>query len=49
MRRRIALADSSSPTFAYTRHGNALSHDEQWRTLERVVEVATRVWGGVDR
>ena len=32
--------------FASTHHGNALSEDEQWRKLERVVEVAREVWGG---
>jgi 5-methyltetrahydropteroyltriglutamate--homocysteine methyltransferase len=31
--------------FSSTHHGNALSHDDQWRKLERVVEVAGRVWG----
>jgi 5-methyltetrahydropteroyltriglutamate--homocysteine methyltransferase len=31
--------------FASTHHGNALSEDEQWRKLERVVEVARLVWG----
>ena len=25
--------------------GNALSQDDQWRKLERVVEVAREVWG----
>jgi len=35
--------------FSSTYHGNALSHEDQWRKLERVVEVADRVWGGVDR
>jgi 5-methyltetrahydropteroyltriglutamate--homocysteine methyltransferase len=35
--------------FSSTHHGNALSMDDQWRKLERVVEVATKVWGGVDR
>ncbi|MSQ71457.1 MAG: 5-methyltetrahydropteroyltriglutamate--homocysteine S-methyltransferase [Betaproteobacteria bacterium] len=30
--------------FASTHHGNALSIDEQWRKLERVVEVAGEVW-----
>jgi 5-methyltetrahydropteroyltriglutamate--homocysteine methyltransferase len=30
--------------FASTHHGNALSEDEQWRKLERVVEVARDVW-----
>jgi len=31
--------------FSSTHHGNALSADDQWRKLERVVEVAKRVWG----
>ena len=31
--------------FASTHHGNALAIDEQWRKLERVVEVAREVWG----
>jgi 5-methyltetrahydropteroyltriglutamate--homocysteine methyltransferase len=31
--------------FASTHHGNLLSIDEQWRKLERVVEVAREVWG----
>ncbi len=31
--------------FASTHHGNAISMDEQWRKLERVVEVAGEVWG----
>lgn len=30
--------------FSSTHHGNALSQDDQWRKLERVVEVARRVW-----
>ncbi len=30
--------------FASTHHGNALSLDEQWRKLERVVEIAREVW-----
>jgi 5-methyltetrahydropteroyltriglutamate--homocysteine methyltransferase len=33
--------------FASTHHGNALSIDDQWRKLERVVEVARAVWGEV--
>jgi 5-methyltetrahydropteroyltriglutamate--homocysteine methyltransferase len=32
--------------FASTHHGNKLTQDEQWRKLERVVEVAREVWGG---
>jgi 5-methyltetrahydropteroyltriglutamate--homocysteine methyltransferase len=32
--------------FASTHHGNALTEDEQWRKLERVVEVSRDVWGG---
>jgi len=31
--------------FSSTHHGNALSVEDQWRKLERVVEVARRVWG----
>ena len=31
--------------FSSTHHGNALSQDEQWRKLERVIEVAREVWG----
>jgi 5-methyltetrahydropteroyltriglutamate--homocysteine methyltransferase len=30
--------------FSSTHHGNQLSDDEQWRKLERVVEVAAEVW-----
>ncbi|OFZ87409.1 MAG: 5-methyltetrahydropteroyltriglutamate--homocysteine S-methyltransferase [Betaproteobacteria bacterium RBG_16_66_20] len=30
--------------FSSTHHGNALTADEQWRKLERVVEVAREVW-----
>jgi 5-methyltetrahydropteroyltriglutamate--homocysteine methyltransferase len=31
--------------FASTHHGNTLTEDEQWKKLERVVEVARLVWG----
>ena len=31
--------------FASTHHGNTLTEDEQWKKLERVVEVARDVWG----
>ncbi|HEX5091973.1 MAG TPA: 5-methyltetrahydropteroyltriglutamate--homocysteine S-methyltransferase [Burkholderiales bacterium] len=31
--------------FSSTHHGNALSEADQWRKLERVVEVAREVWG----
>ena len=31
--------------FSSTHHGNTLTEDEQWRKLERVVEVAREVWG----
>lgn len=34
--------------FSSTHHGNALSQDDQWRKLERVVEVARSVWGAVN-
>ncbi|HYL88824.1 MAG TPA: 5-methyltetrahydropteroyltriglutamate--homocysteine S-methyltransferase [Burkholderiales bacterium] len=30
--------------FASTHHGNKLTEDEQWRKLERIVEVASEVW-----
>ncbi|MBI3373610.1 MAG: 5-methyltetrahydropteroyltriglutamate--homocysteine S-methyltransferase [Betaproteobacteria bacterium] len=30
--------------FSSTHHGNALSHEEQWRKLERIVEVAGELW-----
>lgn len=32
--------------FSSTHHGNALSMDDQWHKLQRVVEVAAEVWGG---
>jgi 5-methyltetrahydropteroyltriglutamate--homocysteine methyltransferase len=31
--------------FASTHHGNTLTEDEQWRKLERVVDIARDVWG----
>ena len=31
--------------FSSTHHGNQLTPDNQWRKLERVVEVAREVWG----
>jgi 5-methyltetrahydropteroyltriglutamate--homocysteine methyltransferase len=40
------LALSPQCGFSSTHHGNALSVDDQWRKLERVVEVAHEVWGG---
>jgi 5-methyltetrahydropteroyltriglutamate--homocysteine methyltransferase len=40
------LALSPQCGFSSTHHGNALSQDDQWRKLERVVEVAREVWGG---
>jgi 5-methyltetrahydropteroyltriglutamate--homocysteine methyltransferase len=55
LKRRIAAAAKFVPLenlclspqcgFASTHHGNALSIDEQWKKLERVVEVAREVWG----
>jgi 5-methyltetrahydropteroyltriglutamate--homocysteine methyltransferase len=39
------LALSPQCGFASTHHGNALTEYEQWRKLERVVEVAREVWG----
>jgi 5-methyltetrahydropteroyltriglutamate--homocysteine methyltransferase len=32
--------------FASTHHGNTLTEDDQWRKLERVLEVADLVWRG---
>jgi 5-methyltetrahydropteroyltriglutamate--homocysteine methyltransferase len=32
--------------FSSTEHGNEISQDDQWRKLERCVEVAHAVWGG---
>ena len=56
LKRRIAEAARHVPLenlclspqcgFSSTHHGNALSQDDQWRKLERVVEVAGEVWGG---
>jgi 5-methyltetrahydropteroyltriglutamate--homocysteine methyltransferase len=36
-----------SPQCGFSSHetGNKLSHEDQWRKLERVVEVARKVWG----
>jgi 5-methyltetrahydropteroyltriglutamate--homocysteine methyltransferase len=55
LRRRIDEAAKVAPLdrlclspqcgFSSTHHGNALSVDDQWRKLERVVEVAREVWG----
>jgi 5-methyltetrahydropteroyltriglutamate--homocysteine methyltransferase len=30
--------------FSSTHHGNKLSHDEQWRKLERIVAISREVW-----
>jgi 5-methyltetrahydropteroyltriglutamate--homocysteine methyltransferase len=38
------MALSPQSGFSSTHHGNALSQDEQWCRLERVVEVAREVW-----
>jgi len=38
------LALSPQCGFSSTHHGNALSQDDQWRKLERVVQVARKVW-----
>jgi 5-methyltetrahydropteroyltriglutamate--homocysteine methyltransferase len=40
-----ALCLSPQCGLSSTHHGNALSQDDQWRKLERVVEVAREVWG----
>lgn len=41
------LALSPQCGFASTVDGNIITHDDQWRKLDRVVEVARRVWGDV--
>ena len=41
------LALSPQCGFASTEEGNLLSEDQQWRKLERCVEVARDVWGSV--
>ena len=30
--------------FSSTHHGNALSQDDQWKKLERIVQIAREVW-----
>jgi 5-methyltetrahydropteroyltriglutamate--homocysteine methyltransferase len=55
LKRRIDEASRDAPLeslclspqcgFSSTHHGNKLSQDDQWRKLERVVEVAREVWG----
>ncbi|MGE0873877.1 MAG: 5-methyltetrahydropteroyltriglutamate--homocysteine S-methyltransferase [Burkholderiales bacterium] len=54
IKRRIAAAAKFVPLedlclspqcgFSSTHHGNALSQDDQWRKLERIVEIAREVW-----
>ena len=39
------LALSPQCGFASVMAGNELTEDEQWRKLDRMIEVATRVWG----
>ncbi len=39
------MAISPQCGFATSVVGNALSHEEQWRKLARVVEVAGELWG----
>lgn len=41
------LALSPQCGFASTEEGNLLTEDQQWRKLERCVEVANEVWGSV--
>ena len=41
------LALSPQCGFASTEEGNLLTEDQQWAKLERCVEVAREVWGGV--
>jgi 5-methyltetrahydropteroyltriglutamate--homocysteine methyltransferase len=45
--RYVALEDlclSPQCGFSSTHHGNRLTEDQQWRKLERVVEIATDIW-----
>lgn len=44
LHRSLCLSPQSG--LSSTHHGNALSADDQWRKLGRVVEVAQEVWGG---
>ena len=56
LKRRIAEAARYMPLedlrlspqcgFSSTHHGNALTEADQWRKLERIVEVAGEVWAG---
>jgi 5-methyltetrahydropteroyltriglutamate--homocysteine methyltransferase len=39
------LAISPQCGFASTVEGNIITHDDQWKKLARVVEVARKVWG----
>lgn len=39
------LALSHQCGFSSTSHGNDLTEDDQWRKLERMVEIAREVWG----
>jgi 5-methyltetrahydropteroyltriglutamate--homocysteine methyltransferase len=39
------LALSPQCGFASVAAGNALSEDDQWRKLERVVDTAHKIWG----
>jgi len=41
------LALSHQCGFSSTSHGNDLSEDDQWRKLERMVEITEAVWGKV--
>lgn len=57
LRRRIEEASQFAPLdqlalgpqcgFASSVKGNPLTEDDQWRKLERIVDVATAVWGGL--
>jgi 5-methyltetrahydropteroyltriglutamate--homocysteine methyltransferase len=54
LKRRIAEAAKIVPLddlclspqcgFSSTHHGNALSQDDQWKKLERIVEIAKEIW-----
>ena len=42
---RERLAISPQCGFASVAAGNLISHDDQWRKLELIVETARQVWG----
>ena len=39
------MCESAQCGFSSTHHGNDMTHDDQWRKLELVVNTAIKVWG----